>query len=263
MQLANICAIWIGPQLGAVHSACLRSFLELGHQVTLYSYGSPVDLPEGIVLADANQLMPEDLLFRHRKMGSLAFFSDLLRYELLSKELGLYVDCDVYCIQPIEVADYIFGWESEDFINNAILKLPMDCPALNELSSIRHKMNFIPPWSPFDKPRKRLTLQLKQLFGKGRLQDLPWGTTGPRAVTHYILKHNLASNASPIDIFYPLAHSHIRSLIDPQLHIDDIITHRSRCIHLFNHALNSIVVESAIPTGCPLDQMITGRLHRN
>ena len=138
-------AIWIGPELGQVQAACLRSFLRHGHRVVLHCYERPKDTPAGVEIADATRLLPETRIIRHAT-GSLSLFADLLRYEILGAGMGLYVDCDVFCLRPIEDADYIFGLENSDRINSAVLKLPANCPVLAELRAIKNSPVFAPPW---------------------------------------------------------------------------------------------------------------------
>ena len=131
MQLPVVNAIWIGPELGPIHIACLRSFLRHGHRVVLHCYERPKGATNDIEIADANKLLPATREIRYRDClagGGLSLFSNLLRYELLRAGLGLYVDCDVFCLRPIEDAEYIFGWETKKLINNAVLKIPADCP---------------------------------------------------------------------------------------------------------------------------------------
>jgi hypothetical protein len=53
---------WHGPSLGVFRRACLRSFIELGHQFHLYSH-EPVDVPAGVVLMDANEVIPFEEMF--------------------------------------------------------------------------------------------------------------------------------------------------------------------------------------------------------
>ena len=52
--------LWIGPELGRVERACLRSFLRNGHPVTLYCYDEVAGVPEGVVLADAHEVLPAE-----------------------------------------------------------------------------------------------------------------------------------------------------------------------------------------------------------
>src|SRR5262245_19742574 len=137
MPLATINAVWIGPRLGPVHVACLRSFLRHGHRTILHVYEKPLDAPEGMDFMDANDLLPASQIIRYTRGGSLAIFSNLLRYEILRRGFGLYVDCDVFCLRPVEDADYIFGFESSHSIGSSVLKLPRDCPALDCLCAIK------------------------------------------------------------------------------------------------------------------------------
>ena len=240
--------------MGSLHIACLASFLAQGHRVVLYSYSVPDDLPEGIECRDANVLIPEAETIRHRKTGSLSLFADLLRYELLRQGAGLYVDCDMYCLRPVEDAEYIFGWQSETLINNAVLKLPPDCPALRDLCSIRTQNYFVPPWYGVD---KRLALRIKRTFGVGGLQDLKWGTVGPQAVTHYLRSHKLSSLAKPPDVYYPVAYNQTHKLLDPTVSFSDIIANETKCVHLFRHFLQQNIDKvQQIPVGCPLDLLL-------
>lgn len=225
-------AIWIGPELGPLHAACLRSFLQHGHRVVLHCYKCPEDTPRGVEIADANELLPESRIIRHRKTGSPSLFTNLLRYEILGTNLGLYVDCDVFCIRPIADADYIFGWENLNSINGAVLKLPPECPALTALRSIKDTPNYVPPWHKPRKPRR-----LEWLRGRAptvSLEDLPWGSVGPRALTYYAKLHGIDRFASPIDRFYPLHWSHVGQLFDSALSLKDLTTHRTDALHLYH-----------------------------
>src|SRR5579871_2409618 len=94
-------AFWHGPPLNMCHWACLQSFLGLGHELHLYTYGSrPV--PEGVVLRDANEILPESELFYFQNPNShqydLGPFSDLFRFKLLLDRGGWYVDLDTICL---------------------------------------------------------------------------------------------------------------------------------------------------------------------
>jgi hypothetical protein len=123
MTLPVVNAIWIGKAMGPAHAACLSSFLRTDHQVVLHTYGEVADAPFGVRYADANSLMQEDQLIRHNATGSFSLVTNLMRYELLRRGLGLYVDCDVFCLRPMSDRESIFGWESRDYLNSAVLNL--------------------------------------------------------------------------------------------------------------------------------------------
>jgi hypothetical protein len=249
MNLPVINAIWIGPELGQVYRACLSSFVRHGHRVVLHCYERPQDTPPDVIIADANRLLPESRMVRHRKSGCPSLFADLLRYELLGAGLGLYVDCDVYCLRPIEDADYIFGWQSKRSIANAVLKLPPDCPVLAALRAIKDTPDFVPPWS---KRRKRRLEWLRGPAPAIPLEDLPWGTIGPDALTYYARRFHVDHLASPIDRFYPVYGLQAPLLFDPGLSLDELITPRTDAIHLYGTSKRSRLIHEGIPEGSPL-----------
>ncbi|MEM6664248.1 MAG: hypothetical protein AAF666_18960 [Pseudomonadota bacterium] len=252
-RLATINAIWIGGPMGPVHAACLRSFVATGHDVILHGYDVPVDVPHGVTFSDAEKLLPRDrYFFRHKKTGSLAPFCDLLRYEILAQGLGLYVDCDVFCVSPIVDAAYIFGLQPTGSINNAVLKLPPECPALRDLLSIKKAWQFSPPWQPLS---RRLKWKAQRLIGKGTLAHLPYGTTGPMALTWYLQKHGLHVHAKPEGVFYPVGPEDIAQIMDPSLGIQGLIQPETATLHLYNEALRQIPHDDPAP-GCAMHQIL-------
>lgn len=254
MSLSIINTIWIGSKLGEIHAACLRSFLRQGHKVLLHCYQDIKDIPDGVEIKDANTLLPESRMIRY-KNGSPAIFADLLRYEIQSKGLGLYVDCDMYCLQPINDEEYIFGWESDSHINNAVLKLPADSKTLQDLLKIKNEKAFVPPWA---KSKHKKQYKLRKILGfPKKIEDMQWGTTGPKALTHYLGVHNEIVHAKPIDVFYPVSDGYLPLLLDTGLDINSVITPRTKLMHLWNGSnLGRLIAEKGIPESSPLGKLI-------
>jgi hypothetical protein len=246
MPLATINAIWIGPKLGPIHAACLRSFVRHGHRTMLHVYERPADAPEGIEFSDANELLPASRIVRYSKGGGLSLFSNLLRYEMQKKGLGLYVDCDCYCLAPLEDAEYVYGFESTNSIANGVLKLPRDCPVVHHLCKLKDTHSLIPPWASAKRQmyyrwRARLGMRVK-------LQDLPWGYTGPFALTWYLKQYGLDRHAAPIDTFYPVHFKQTDLFFDPELRIEDVTTPRTRLLHLSNEKLRDVDISKVSPS---------------
>lgn len=191
-------------------------------------------------------------IIRHRSNGSPAVFSDLLRYELLARGLGLYVDCDVFCLKPIEDQDYIYGWARPAFINNAILKLPPDSPALSEL----RRMKDNPMWPfPWLSTKRRAYGYARSAIGKPvTLEELPWGSTGPVALTWCLQKHRLQIHAQPIEAFHVLEY-HEAEMVNPERWLEDLITPRTTLLHLFHNNLVKLGVRE-IPPSSPLGHLM-------
>jgi len=123
---------------------------------------------------------------------------------LPTADLGVYVDCDIFYLKPIEDVERIFGREDCYAINNAVLKLPVDCPVLEDLRKIKE--------APLSK-----------------LRSLPHGAAGPDALTNHILEHGLDESAQPIDVFYPVHWTQVKLFSDPGLRLLDLITSPHRC----------------------------------
>ena len=94
---------WSGPPLTPLHVACLRSFIEMGHQFELYSYDR-LEVPEGVFLSDAASVVPADEVFLfHNSItgaGDIAPFADYFRLRLLYELGGWYCDVDTLCLSP-------------------------------------------------------------------------------------------------------------------------------------------------------------------
>lgn len=252
-NLPTINAFWAGPRMGRMHAACLQSFARQGHRVVLHTYSPPPeDAPQGVEIADANVFLNSEKIIRHRASGSLALASDLFRYEMMAAGAGIYVDCDCYCVRPLDDADYIFGWESDFLIANGVMRLPADSELLVMLRSIGSTRSFIPPWA---KPSRQRRYQLRAKLGwPVPLSNMKLGTTGPDALTHYVKKLGLTDMASPIDIFYPVSYYQSSLLYDPGASLANLVTPRTRIVHLWNELLRKN--KSSPPAGSPLAEII-------
>ena len=251
--LMPVHAFWIGPALGPMARACLASFVRAGHPVTLHGYQRPHDLPPGVAFADAARLVPPERIIRHRETGSYALFANVFRYRLLQRYDCLYVDCDVYCLKPVERAAYLLGWEDDVHINGAVLRLPKDSALLRALNAVADDPTPIPPWLP-----EELQAELRENARQGRptsVQDMPWGVLGPRAITWLAKDCGVDGEALPAEAFYPLHYTQVHRLLDPELTIEDLVTPRTQCLHLYNEMLHRLDL-SAVPPSSPLGRML-------
>src|SRR5437764_1467400 len=110
---------WHGPPLDVVLRACLQSFIEQGHAFHLYVY-EPVDVPDGVVLMDANEVIPFEEIFYYRDPTTgrkdLGPFSDLFRFRLLDMRGGWWVDVDTVCLSShIPQADSAWAREFPEY----------------------------------------------------------------------------------------------------------------------------------------------------
>jgi len=228
-------ALWIGPSLGRIEQACLRSFVEAGHRVDLHVYDDVAGVPAGVQVVDARTILPRESIVRYRATGSYSLFSNRFRYELLRAGRGLWIDCDVLCLRPIDDAAFVFGRQDEHLINGAVLRVPSSHAVLADLNGMFATRRWIPPW--LGRRRKLLywlQYRARREFG---LADMTFGTSGPRALTYYLGRHGLAGYARPVDVFYPIGwrESHLLSGRDREM-VRAHLAERTVCIHLWSQA---------------------------
>jgi hypothetical protein len=231
-------ALWIGGNLSPISRACLASFVRHGHEVVLHVYERPSDAPpDGVRLADAATTIPAKRVFRHKQTGSYALFANLFRYELLRRDQGIWIDCDLYCVRPIDIGSpYVFGWEWRDSINNAVLGMPPDCPILDDLIGWFDRPSPLPPWLDQETTKTFLARKLKgEAFG---VEDLPWASLGPRAVTWLLTQAGLAQHAQPRSVFYPVIFGQPQLFLKSGVDLAAMITAKTRTIHLWNENLH-------------------------
>ena len=75
-------SLWIGDSLSKMEQLCVKSFVDNGHTYHLYTYGNVANIPEGVIVKDGNEIVPENQIFRY-KNGSLSAFSNLFRLSFL------------------------------------------------------------------------------------------------------------------------------------------------------------------------------------
>jgi glycosyltransferase involved in cell wall biosynthesis len=107
---------------------CLKSFVDHGHRVVVYSYGH-AEIPDEFESGDAASIIPENELFFYADgpaKGSVAAFANRFRYALCAAFGDWWIDTDVVCLSadwPEGPYSIIAGWQYTGAINNAVLKL--------------------------------------------------------------------------------------------------------------------------------------------
>ena len=235
-QKPSLNSLWVGSELGYLEILCLKSALATGHEFTVYSYTPELlSVPEGIGLRDAAEIMPENRLLRYSDTGSVALGANLWRYELMAKGLGYWVDMDFIFLKTLAAdKDYVFGWEHENWINNAVMLVPPHSPMVRDLIDIPRD-NVRPPWFG---PKRTLAYYWRRLTqGPITVSDMPWGTYSAGLVTYLAKKHGLTAHAEPPSTFFPVRWKDARMLYGPAREIEDMITSETLAVHMWNSRL--------------------------
>lgn len=249
----RLVTLWIGPRLGRVERACLRSALRQGHAVTLYCYDMPEGVPEGVAIADATDILPENRVIHHRG-GSPSLFSNLFRYELQRRAIGTWIDADLYLVGPIDgERPTLFGWQDEATINGAVLRLPPDSPLLPPLIALFDERE-----APFWLSAEARAAAERRLCETGRtgLAMMPWGVAGPLALTALARRFGLADAALPAPVFYPARYRDARWIGDPTVRLDQVVRPDTVAVHLWNELIRPFKDGPAMPGS------FLARLHR-
>jgi hypothetical protein len=233
--VTTINSLWIGDRLGEVNAACLRSFIRHGYRVVLHCYDRPVDTPKGVELFQASKLMKPEEIVRH-KTGSLTLSSDIYRYRILREGMGIYVDADIYCLRPLPEDEYLMGFERDDHVNNAVLRIPPNSKLLTDILQASENPHFIPPSK---KRSRRMIGHLRRAIGFPiHVSNRGWGVIGPRLITYLVRRDGLQDIVQPIDVLYPLHFENTSLLFSRGLRLVDITSSRSCTIHLMNSSLH-------------------------
>lgn len=238
----QLLTLWVGAELSFLERACLRSALAHGHEVALYCYAPPRGVPTGVEVRDAAAILPEAEIIRYPN-GSPALFANRFRYELLHRALGTWIDCDVYFIAPLrDSEDYLMGDQGGGTINTALLRLPAASPVLADLRALFCE-RVVPPWLPW---RSRLAARARRLrTGRSGVARMPWGSTGPEALTWLARRHGLTDRVLPATRFYPVHWTAAEWVCTPDLALDDMIAPDTIAVHLWHGRLGSHAISSA------------------
>lgn len=176
--MADFGALWVGKPLSKIEQLCLASFVYYGHSVILYVYDMDMEVPDGIVKKDANEIIPESELFIVD--NSYGPFADMFRYKMIQKTGLIWTDTDNVCLRKNwGNSEYIFGLQGgkENLVAIGIIKAPADSELIADL---------VEESSKYDKSK------------------IVWGEIGPQLITSLINKHNLNRFAKNKETFYPV-----------------------------------------------------------
>ena len=171
--MAKIAMLWFGNPMTGIQRLSIRSFLNHGHSVTIFTYGT-IEAPEGVIFRDAGEFVAEDKLFLSH--DSYAAFSDIFRYHLLAKEEFIWADADTICLKPNwNFGDYVFSYQEPFKVTNNVLGYPIN----SSLASL---------------------LKAESLYQENAAYD----NLGPVLLTRIIAELGLGAKVLPQETFNPL-----------------------------------------------------------
>lgn len=213
MELANIASLWIDGPLSWLEIASLTSFVRLGHEVTLFTYGSITNVPDGVVVRDARDIWDNDTVIVHGKAGSPAIHADIFRAIMVAKTDFVWIDTDIIALRPFPKSlNWFIGYEMEGKLSNAVMGVPKSAMMVKELAKVLTDPYPVPEW--FNEKGKIEFQERRDRKIQVDWGALPWGATGPQALTYYAKKTGEIKYAQPEHVFFPVSFKYRKMLVD-------------------------------------------------
>ena len=217
----DVVTFWHGP-LDRLRQLCLRSQLAAGHKVTVHSFDPLPGLPDGVINADAEAILPHAFAERLRpsqpdgswRDWTTLQFSDFFRMCLMAQKAGLWLDADVLLLKPVEIdpAKPYFAWERPGQFGNSVLYLPADDPIVSAFADLMRQDELTPDWLSL---RHRAVFALRRLSGGSpRLSDIRVAIFGPAALTALARRYGEIKYALPRQSFYAV-HAEPKLFFEP------------------------------------------------
>lgn len=247
MTLPEIGSLWIGPELTWLEQLCLKSFVDAGHAVTLFTYDHVANVPEGVRVAPAADLLPGDKILRHAKTGSPAYHADIFRLRMMHQTDLIWADADAYCVRPWELAPDtpFYGWIAGDVaqVNNGVLRLPKRSETLRRMTEFAADPYPIPPWLS---ALRRNKLAEAKASGQGvHVSELPWGVLGPDLLTYMLRETGEIDHAVAPHVIYPvpLADTHLMLKGNHRDHVAAFVGEETLSVHLWGRRCRNAVAK--------------------
>ena len=231
----NFQSFWAGKSLGPYEMLCLRSFIDHGHSLDLYTFETNLRAPAGVRLRDAAEILSPEEFFVYEDgpgKGSPAVFANLFRYKLLAEKGGWWVDTDVLCLlDEIPAFTEFFAAEDDTLINVAIMRFPPGHPLMVRCLEEARRMG----------------------------RAVRWGDTGPYLFTRLVNGLGYRDRALPPELAYAVHHSRAIDILRPSRCTALIeCTKRAPFVHLYNASLilNGVQKKKAPPAGSMLDRWL-------
>ncbi len=240
-----LATLWIGGDLNWLSVACLKSAVRTGHKVHLYTYGNVSNIPRGVVQLDANDVVPETDVFRFdgiaqpELFGSYGPFSDVFRWRLLGKGLGIWFDTDMYFLRQLDTSrDILMCWEGprtqgpkQSRVGNGLLKVPAHSALVLAMMQLTMKPYAMPPWVGAGYRHKCLEKLAGRPFFPGAIA---YATYGPIAVDYVVTKNGMQATVQSHELYCPVSFREVHRFGEPDAEFRASLSQDTQAVHIWN-----------------------------
>lgn len=232
LRLPKIASMWIGDPLSYIELVVIQSFLDNGHDFTLYTLDDVGPVPKGVTIADPREIYEPTFEVGPGMRHNNAVYADIFRLLMIRDTGAIWADVDAYCVKPfLFPSQYVFGLEDEDNIATGVLGFPQDSPALANSIAFATMDNPIPPY--FTKRRQDRLAEVRNKGGSFELKDFSWGVSGPRLVSHFLKETGESKHAQGKRVFYPGPRAYRKPLLTAETPIGNLETRTTVSVHIY------------------------------
>jgi hypothetical protein len=229
-----VASLWIGPRLHYINQLCLLSHVQQGHPTTLYCTEPVSNVPEGVIVRPASEIMPVDLAVVQKTSES--FISNVFRYKMIQATDAVWIDCDAFCHRPFpdEMSPIFAGHGFRGALNCGVVYIPPKGELMAQLLDYYENLPDYPGW--FNKQqRKKLDKQDSALPQAVRIYNAERTAFGPQAFTWFAQKTSDYEKALGSDVLYPVPFQLNDIFFDPHGRVEGHFTEQTLSVHLYTN----------------------------
>lgn len=172
----------------------ISSFIAHGHEYHLYAYEPIRNVPAGVMIRDAEHILPHSRAFQYTHHATWSGFANFFRYKLLLERGGWWADTDLVCERPFDFPDpYVFSSElslGRQMVNIGAIKVPPGSELMSYAWDICETRD----------PAK-----------------LVWGETGPALMEEAVERLGMRRFVLAPDVFCPIGFREWKTILDPNV----------------------------------------------
>ena len=245
-KVIHVHMLWIGKSFSRLEYLSALSFIRRGFKVNLWCYDSIQNIPDGIHLKDANEIINYSEV-KKCKNGSYAAFSDIFRYKVLSEKFGIWSDLDVICL--VDEIEFRSRITKPFFVSEFV----------DEVGNIQVNNNLIFVPNNYNSEILKFAFKICESID---IYESNWGAGGPRLLTNLLKIFNQSSHylmpptfANPIPSYQCPSLLFKKGQLNPQ----------SWFLHCFNEnwRRQGISKEAIFPKNSVIDNATKNYLNEN
>lgn len=229
-----VASLWIGTRLQYLNQLCLLSHVRHGHPTILYCTDTVENVPSGIDVRPASEIMEIDRDLVERTSAS--FLSNVFRYKMIQRTGAIWIDCDALCREPFpdEMTHIYAGHGFRGALNCGVVLIPQTGELIDMLLDYYDNLPDAPPW--FNKNQRRKLERLPtDIPHAARIYKAERTAFGPQAFTHFAKQTGDFDRALTSDYLYPVPFQLNDVFYDPHGRVEGHFTDNTLSVHLYTN----------------------------